>query len=103
MEYSIGGITFIHLPQASSMRRNNFFYIDNRNCGPTYLHMKKKMLLLYARRGDEIPREKFHCSKVQDPEGGQWSVVTQVELILTRILTEEPPYIFFAGSVTPCY
>ena len=65
--------------------------------------MKKKMLLLYARRGDEIPREKFHCSKVQDPEGGQWSVVTQVELILTRIFTEEPSYIFFAGLVTSYY
>ena len=62
----------------------------------------KKTILYYARRGDEIPREKFHCSKLQDPEGGQWSVVTQVELILTRIFTEEP-YIFFAGSVTSCY
>ena len=56
---------------------------------------KKETLLYYARRGDEIPCEKFHCSKLQDPEGGQWSVVTQVELILTRIFTEESPYIFY--------
>ena len=62
----------------------------------------KKTILYYARRGDEIPREKFHCSKLQDPEGGRWSVVTQVELILTRIFTEEP-YNFFAWSVISCY